>query len=341
MKFLKTFFLSIFSLILVFIVFDWILIVKEQYRAYPVDLWFHSLKRGSIDDPLAKIDTNIYPVTINEKEKTVTVSGFPFRYMNLINPTNLSYKIIKSPFAFDKNKKPIILMGCSFAYGTPLFENETLAYKLQDYSHRKVINLAYPTEGIQHVLYKIQHDEEFDKNINDAKYVVYIFMTDHLRRMYSDYFSIFEKNKSLKYKKTKNGLELVDPDIVTAADWIKTTYTGRKFNDFLYTLKSNNEKFDLLKLYLEECKKSIESKNPNCKMVVVVYNSSKSYIKNISSFRTERWKELEDEGFKVINLDKNEYNYLAEREYVANDELHPSEKAWEKISHILINELNL
>ena len=340
MKIVKTLLLLLAFFVFVFITFDWIFMAMEQYHTHPVDTWLSSQRRGMIGDPLNIIDTNITPVKIDEKKKIITVSGYPFSHMDLIDRKNLSYKIINSLPA-DKNKKPVIFMGCSFVYGIPLFENQTLPYKIAEITKRKVLNLAYPMEGIQHVLYKIQTADDFKENIKDAEYVIYLFMTDHLRRMYCNYFSLGDKSKYLKYKKTKNGLELVNPDVVYFSDRIKNTYFTKRFSNFMYSIKSNNEKFDLLKLYLEECKKSIESKNPNCKMVVIVYNSKKSYIENIFPFHTDRWKELEDEGFTVINLDTEEYDYLAEREYVAEDNLHPSAKAWATLAPIIAKKLDL
>lgn len=341
MKVFKIISITLFLCVFMLITADWIFLAKEQYKAEPVSTWLIEQRRGMLSDPLQIIDTNISPVKINEKQKTINVSGFPYRYINLIDKNNLSYKVITDEIPVDKKKKPVIFMGCSFIYGLPLFGNETLPYKVAEYAKRKVLNLGYPMEGIQHVLYKIQKAEDFNENIKDAEYVIYLFMTDHLRRMYCNYFSIGEKMRYLQYKKTKNGLKLINPDKVSFLDYIKTTYTAKKFNNLMFSLKSDNEKFDLLKLYLEECKKSIESKNPNCKMVVIVYNSSKSDIHNIFPFRTDRWKELEDEGFIVINFDTEEYDYLAEKEYVAEDHAHPSAKAWATLAPIIAKKLNL
>ena len=289
-----------------FILFEWIIMIPYNYDVKPVALEPLSIKRGQENDPFYQTKQDIKPIRI------------------------------------DKSKKSIIIMGCSFAYGLALFDDEILSYKLMEKTHRQTYNYAFPMEGIQHVLYKIQNDEDFNKNVKNADYVIYLFITDHLRRMYCNFFSLTDKNKYLKYRKTKDGLKQENPE-VTLFDYIKGTKFAIKLNSFIYNnLISDNKKFDLLKLYLEECKKSLENKNPNCKMVIVIYNSEENSKQvGIKPFHTNRWKELEEEGFIVINFDTEEYNYLNTKEYIAEDKLHPSAKVWEKLTPIIAKKLNL
>ena len=241
----------------------------------------------------------------------------------------------------DNTKPSVIVMGCSFAFGVDLKDFETLPDKIQKFTGRKTLNFAFPAHSIQHVLYKIQKFDEFEYEVKNADYVIYVFISDHLRRMYLNYFDKYAQAKYLKYRKRKNTFEH-DNFSVTLLDYFKTTTIARRSNDFFYTLKSDNEKFELFKQYIKECKKSLYEKNPNCKFVLIVYNSTESSKRmGITPFHTNRWKEIEDEGIIVINFDTSKYDFLNDDEYIASDELHPSEKAWDRLVPVIARQLNL
>lgn len=49
-----------------------------------------------------------------------------------------------------KNKKPVVIFGCSFAYGEYLKDNQTFGYKLSKQTGRTVYNFAYSGWGPAH-----------------------------------------------------------------------------------------------------------------------------------------------------------------------------------------------
>ncbi|MBR2069458.1 MAG: hypothetical protein IJ877_06835 [Candidatus Gastranaerophilales bacterium] len=247
----------------------------------------------------------------------------------------------ESYLPYDEAKRPIVTMGCSFVYGEAINENETLAYKLQQYTNRKTYNYGTSAHGIQHVLYKLKNSPVFTPELN-PEYIVYVFIGDHLKRMYTNYFRLYDRAKYLKYAKAEGGGLKEDSFNVVLGDYFKVTYTGKKLNDFLYKIKPQDPQFDLFKLYLKEIKNTLNEKYPDTKFVIVVYNSEEnSRTVGLKPFHTNRWDELEDEGFIVINFDSLEYDFLNKQEFLAIDRQHPAPLVWDILVPIISKRLNL
>ena len=101
------------------------------------------------------------------------------RYYDVIN-----YYTFRKPIGINYQKQPIILAGCSYAYGQGLREEQTFGYKLSHYSQRPVFNIAMQGKGLQHNLFFIQNNM-FDKTIKNPEYFVYVIMVDQIRRLYT------------------------------------------------------------------------------------------------------------------------------------------------------------
>ena len=241
---------------------------------------------------------------------------------------------------FNKNKGDIITIGCSFVYGHYIEDEDTLAYKLQESTKRRVYNLGYRGTGIQHVLWQIENTDFFKRDDINPEYVIYVFISDHMRRMYANYLLESSREKYLRYKLKNNKLvpnKWLEKEFL---DYIKVFRISKKINDLMYILKSNDTKFDFYKLHIERAKKSLNKKYPNTKFVIVIYNPNLDTHK-LPPFRTTRWKELENEGFIIIDFSGPEYEYLEEEEYLSGDGHHPSGKAWDALVPIIKEKLNL
>lgn len=238
---------------------------------------------------------------------------------------------------YDKTKPPILTIGCSFVYGTEINDNETLAYQLQKLTKRKVYNYGYQAQGVQHVVYKLQDSPVFKEQNIVPEYVIYVFITDHLNRMYLNHFTYDDPEKYIRYHVKDNKLER-DLAHIVPSDYIKRTLLARSFNKLMFKHKSDKTKFDFLKLHLEKAQKAMLKINPNAKFVIVVYHPEAFMCE---PFYTDRWKELEEEGFIVIRFDSDKYNYLLKDEYIAPDHVHPSGKAWQVLVPIIAEKLGL
>ena len=240
---------------------------------------------------------------------------------------------------FDKNKKSIITIGDSFTFGYSIGQEDTLSYKLQKSTNRKTYNKGYSGTGIQHVLYQLDKSNFFNSNGIEPEYIIYTFIGDHMRRMYVDYLAYNSNCKNLRYVVKDNKLTLLPLD-VNFMDKIKVTILGKKFNNLLFSLKNNDEKFDLFKKHVLKCKEIINKKYSNTKFVIIVYNPNID-THNHKPYYTNRWHELQKEGIIVIRFDEKEYNYLTTKNYIADDGYHPSGKAWDSLLPLIIKKLNL
>ena len=118
-------------------------------------------------------------------------------YFEKVKPIDISLVLDKTrkfiqPLDYSPDKRPIVVMGCSFANGFGLEQKDTLAYKIQKFTKRQTFNYSKNGHGIQHVLYKIQNSNFFNEINPDPEYVIYVFMDDHLRRMYKEIFTKFK-----------------------------------------------------------------------------------------------------------------------------------------------------
>ena len=268
-----------------------------------------------------------------------------------VQPVDLNWTLkvtprIESFLPFDSTKRPIITIGDSYVFGELIAPEDTLAYKLQQITNRKTFNYGMTAQGIQHVLYKIRHSDFFKQKDLNPEYVVYIFIADHLNRMYKNYYWFVGSTKYLRYAKTNSeGGGLVErPLEVVPSDYIKVSYIGKKWTDIIYSLKSDNQKFNLYKLHIKEVNKALHEKYPDSKLVVIVYNDD-TYQNvmgfDIKPFHTNRWDEIEQMCVKVINFDVPEFNFLNQRQYRTIDNLHPSGLAWDVLVPVVAKELNL
>lgn len=250
---------------------------------------------------------------------------------------------IENALDYDKNKKSVIFVGCSFTYGQAIYATENISYKIQELTHRKTYNKGNSDWGPQFVLRDIQNSSLFNGDeIVEPEYVVYTLTSDHLRRIYIDYFSRLNDIIYDLYRIENNKLIFNEPK-VRFVNYIKMTNAVKNLNFLRYRLLPDDKKFDRLKLYLLTINDEIKKRYPDAKFVVIVYNpEADAASHNIKPFRTERWGELEKEGIIVIRFDTPEYNFLNGDEYVSQiDYVHPSAKVWEVLAPVISDKLGL
>lgn len=238
----------------------------------------------------------------------------------------------------NKKKRPIIFVGCSFTYGTDIPQKDTLPYKIQQNTGRKTYNRSYPASGIQHTLYNIQHSD-FYKNNSDLnpELFIYTYIPDHIRRLYINYFDMNSRDKYLRYEKQNN--ELVPIDLQTKlVDYFKVLHLSKTLDYMFIRKKTDDEKFDFFKLHLQKFKEEVEKKYPNSKIAIIIYND-KVDIHGEIPFHTNRWNEIEDMGFIVLNFENEKFDYLNNKEYRSGN--HPNGKAWNSLIPIIIEKLHL
>lgn len=266
-----------------------------------------------------------------------------FQYYRPIYLNGYMTDRIENTLDYDKNKKSVILLGCSFTYGETIYDTENFSYKLQELTHRKVYNKGNPSWGPQFVLRDIQKSDFFNnQEIVEPEYAVYTFITDHLRRIYTDYFSI-DNDGIFDLYQIKNNRLVLNDEKVRFANYIKISTLVKRLNWLWFNMLSDNQKFDRLKLYIFTIKEELEKRYPGIKLVVIVYNpNADTTTHHLKPFRTERWSELEQAGIIVIRFDSPEYDFLQKEEYLSEvDYQHPGPKVWETLTPVIARKLNL
>lgn len=273
-------------------------------------------------------------------------SAFVYKQVKEVNSTNfdlpnnyvysLSYKklsdvfvdgsFLRPPVVFDSNKK-ILIFGCSYSYGASLEENQTFGYKLAQKYNGTVYNHSFPGWGLQHMYWQIDENKynvlSYDKNIDT---ILYVFMEDHINRLYAFFSSsLFENIYNVRYS-LKNG-KLEQEKIVFP--FINVFYLTKALRNYSYDSYKHSPNYDknsceLVLALLSESNKKLKEKYPSAKFVLIEYNSDilKKIKKGISH---SGWEYYSTNDFLQLNIDLNDENY-----HFKNDP-HPTENAWDVV----------
>ena len=235
-------------------------------------------------------------------------------------------------------KAPIVIFGCSFAYGHMLPDNEILSARLAEKAKRKVYNFAYPAWGVQEIIYLFKHNDTL-RNIekkaaseenNTIQYIIYWYISDHLRRIYHefDFCSVYyylnyeEKNGDLVPKNHK--YPFIDAYYV-----VKNYKYYKSYEDFRYIPEETKYKFFNLHL-----KKIMEEKSkyfPNAQFILM--SSSEPFPdKEVEILKNMNIRVLYTKDLTGIDME-------SDPEWTLDD--HPNAAAVELLSDALIKELDL
>ena len=236
-----------------------------------------------------------------------------------------------------KNKKPIVIFGCSYAYGFMLNREQTFSYKLSKLTKRPVYNRAYESWGSAHMLYQARSKDLYEQ-IPEPEYVIFLSMHDHFRRLYVMTFmsgDILSENFYLRYKE-KNGELIQIKNTNKFLNIFKRLYIFQKLHHFYvynYILKNEDytNGYDFYFKQLSESKKEMQKHWKNTKFVFILYD----WIKDEDTLLDK----LENDGYKIINLPKLVDEDLYSEKYVLEKDFHPNEEVWNLLTPIIIKEL--
>ena len=93
----------------------------------------------------------------------------------------------------DSKLKPILLFGCSFAYGYNIPFETTFSEELGRYTKRPIYNRALNGASPSLMLYQLSN-EEFYKTIPQPEYVIYTYIADQACRMFVPCSPIYPKD---------------------------------------------------------------------------------------------------------------------------------------------------
>ncbi len=261
---------------------------------------------------------NLTRDTSQKRTYEENVLGKNFCYRPVVNPSS--------------SKKPILLFGCSFAWGHKLPLDKNLAGVLGSYTGRPIYNRASFGWSVQHMLYQLQ-SEEFYRIIPEPEYVIYTFIDAHISRMWIPVGSYIKNYYGVYYRKNNDHLELKKRTVWERFALVFVVKSWLYSCNFL-NMYSDEVKKEFLKMHFIESQKEIKKHWKNTKFVILEYENERTFdsIKN----------DLTKEG--IVIVDKNELiNFEREdlRYCISEKDSHPNEKAWATVVPLLIKQLGL
>ena len=249
---------------------------------------------------------------INYKTKYIIMESF--------NPE--TYR--KSYIYKNSRQRPIILFGCSFAEGAELEDNQTPCFKISQLTGRSCINRAKGATGTQFMYYQLKNNDIL-KEIPEADYIIYIFIWDHLKRLYNYQVNPLIDMFNLRYKNKNGKLEEIKPIFkpLYSSFFIKRLLNNKVYNDAI----KEGFTFSLFNKIMKESTEIIKTKYPNSKFIMIEFPDIEK--KNLPESEI---KELESLGITVVKAkDLIENDYIYNDKYWTEFKIHPSETAWNAI----------
>lgn len=231
--------------------------------------------------------------------------------------------------------QPILILGCSFAYGHMLNIEDTFGYKLTKLTNRMTYNRAFDYGwGFHNSYYMFKRQDFYESLPNNIDTIIYVYIPDHINRALGVYMEDFnDKNyESLRYV-------YKDGKFYKFSFWSKNPLFNlnciKLFKKFIYLKKIESKKFDKI----EFCEKFfIEIRNEAEKH----WEKVQFIILNYSYDNDELMEKLEKDNFIIVNLSElTDVDLFNESYQVQFNDDHPNKKAWDIITPSLIKKLNL
>ena len=328
-KYIKVILVNLFIICIFFVAIDYSLYLKFR-KAYSNGTYKTLIKMSPFS---SYVENYIKPFGVCSIQAFKHITGYEFRIYNL----NDKY-----------TKPPILIFGCSFAYGHLLEDNQAINFKLSNLTQRNVFNFALCTCGIQHMLYIINQnffgilDKHNKVSSLPPEYAIFVYIPSHLHRLQANIFPDIQSNGiNLQYSINNNKLMLKDYPL-------NIFYKTFLLKSFYYMLDKKNEsnllKYKYNSFMLEneiflESKRLLEEKFPGIKFIILNYQTENDETGFECDFMQDI---LEKEGFIFINssdLIKRKFKFNSND--TVKDGLHPSSLSWDILLPPLVKKLNL
>ncbi len=251
----------------------------------------------------------------------------------------ISYKNFRRPLIYNESGlKPIILFGCSFAWGCQLNESQTFHYKLSKLMKRSVYNRALCAWGTQHMLYQLKQND-FYNEFPEPEYIIYLYISTHIERIYKYPFINKWGSRSgynyLRYIDTKYGLK--------EEKRCQFVPYSKIYNEIilpkLMEAEARKNGFKLLEKHLIEAKKEVDKHWKNVKFVILDYEADNYFNNYREVLNKENVEKLKKEGFIVIKTSELTDVKLGDNFVISGADKHPNEAAWDLITPLFVKKL--
>ena len=292
------------------------------------------------------ITYNIYK-NIFEKDKVSQYTKFGYHFKiseytanlkDFFNGSNNIYMGRKPDGLEYKNKTPIVVFGCSFAYGQYLNFNQTFSYKLAHILKRPVYNRAISGGGFQFMYFQVVDfgNKHFFNDIPNTDTAIYILVDDHYKRLMRNYFYVLSPWPLMTYS-YKNGKFKINNN--RFINFFKSIYISKYLNLVYTDNYINNPKHseiltDMIVRYFELTKEKLEEHyNKPINFYIILYESWDISYKELLI------KKLKNKGFIVITTSELTNEDLNSPKYMMQDNLHPTEAAWDLLTPLIAQKI--
>ena len=235
------------------------------------------------------------------------------------------------------SKKPILLLGCSFAQGWKIPESMSPSQQISDITNRTVYNLSFGGGSIQHNYYRIMNDS-FTNDIN-PEYIVYVFINDQIRRIYQYQFWGDKTIEYLRYKKIDDKFERIKPSFT----FLWKFYTVKRIQEIICNFKVGNQdkSFEYFVSMMMKILSKTKEKWPDSKFIILVFPDFPT-INNYDFYINNDWQIFKDNGIQVISTNE----LINEKEFnkdicTTADKNHPNELYWKIILPSFVNKVGI
>ena len=242
------------------------------------------------------------------------------------NPETYDYHY-RSPLFSEKKRDGIIIFGCSFGEGDGLNDEQNLSGKLFKLTNYNVYNRSDGGFGTQTMLYQLE-TEDVLKVTPNCKYIIYVFIEEHLKRNLMYRCWPFLHKVTIRYKLDKNGelkqeripLLFIYSNIYKLYEGSLPLIYGKEYSKKLFYKIIEKSYIKSKKLY------------PNSKFIILNYFWSEVPFKN----------ELEKMGIQVLTTYDLTPKHIFSREWqISEYDTHPNEKFWDLITPLLIEKAGI
>ena len=238
-------------------------------------------------------------------------------------------------------KNPILLFGCSFAFGIYLEDEQTFGYKLSKILDRAVINRSVGGGSMAHMLYQTEN-EDFYKQVPKCKDVIYVIIDDTTRRLYVDTFLVTLPYFNIHYKKRKNDLVLVEyknPFVNLFKSLYLYKFFQHKYVEYYLKNPENADEISELELmYFLNTRENLEKNwKEKVNFTIVFYNNF--YLGSSVETEEKLVQKLKENGFNVIKVSDITDESIMQGMYIIPNDGHPTETAWNLLTPLIAKKL--
>jgi len=285
-------------------------------------------------------------------------SGIFKNYVKMRNPEQTDLISNLRPVEYrNQTKRPIVIFGCSFAWGHNLPENLTFSRKLADKTGRTVINRAKYSEGTAFMYYQLANKniikeikallihpniKNYGKINDDVEYVIYVNIPDHAVRNHRHRYNTNNPVFRIRYQ-LKDG-KLVQNKVLFPL--IHSLYTAALIEKIIDNTEINNLNYENTTIYEEMILESAVLIHKEFKNAVFAVILMPDFQENSEDDDTKRpqlimWKRIQEKlgSDKIILIDMQKELPLAEDKYWNAN--HPTAQAWDEIIPVIMKKLNL